>query len=269
MFKFFIANLVTLICLAAPIANSAMQTGTLTGTAQTPFEEAASLYQQDKFIAALPLFKRLADEGDPKAQTVLALMHKDGEGTSPNPAHALQWYKAAADQDYPPAQFYLGNMYDLGIGTEKEPELANYWFERSAALGFHRAIDKIDQRRMQGSEEEELKEVTWSNNWNFRLPNEYRVIGPVEAEEGKFRAQIGAMRSYDTANRLWSTLTANHPQQFQHLVPYLTIHVVKEDITVYRIQAGDFISQAAAEDFCVFLLKQKVHAGCVVKYHAS
>ncbi|MFB0970513.1 MAG: SPOR domain-containing protein, partial [Pseudomonadales bacterium] len=87
--------------------------------------------------------------------------------------------------------------------------------------------------------------------------------------EGKFRAQIGAMRSYDTANRLWSMLTKNHPLQFQHLVPYLTLYAVNEDIKVYRIQTGDFISQAAAEDFCIFLLKQKVQAGCVVKYHSN
>ena len=160
-------------------------------------------------------------------------------------------------------------MYDLGIGTEKEPELANYWIERSAALGFHRAIDKIDQRVTLETEKDGPKEVVWSNNWNFRLPNEYRVVSAVEAEEGKFRAQIGAMRSYDTANRLWSMLTKNHPLQFQHLVPYLTLYAVNEDITVYRIQTGDFISQAAAEDFCIFLLKQKVQAGCVVKYHSN
>ena len=142
MFKFCFTNLLAIVLLASPLANSSAQTS----ATRSSFEEAAKLYQQDKFAAALPLFKTLAASGDPKAQTVLALMYKDGEGTSPNPKQALQWYKVAADQDYPPAQFYLGNMYDLGIGTEKEPELANYWIERSAALGFHRAIDKIDQR---------------------------------------------------------------------------------------------------------------------------
>ena len=265
MFKFCFTNLLAIVLLASPLANSSAQTS----ATRSSFEEAAKLYQQDKFAAALPLFKTLAASGDPKAQTVLALMYKDGEGTSPNPKQALQWYKVAADQDYPPAQFYLGNMYDLGIGTEKEPELANYWIERSAALGFHRAIDKIDQRVTLETEKDGPKEVVWSNNWNFRLPNEYRVVSAVEAEEGKFRAQIGAMRSYDTANRLWSMLTTNHPLQFQHLVPYLTLYAVNEDIKVYRIQTGDFISQAAAEDFCIFLLKQKVQAGCVVKYHSN
>ncbi len=176
-------------------------------------------------------------------------MYKDGEGTSPNPKQALQWYKVAADQEYPPAQFYLGNMYDLGIGTEKEPELANYWIERSAALGFHRAIDKIDQRVTLETEKDGPKEVVWSNNWNFRLPNEYRVVSAVEAEEGKFRAQIGAMRSYDTANRLWSMLTKNHPLQFQHLVPYLTLYAC----LLYTFRAHETVLDLV----CRLLLEKK------------
>ena len=94
-------------------------------------------------------------------------------------------------------------------------------------------------------------------------------MSPIEAEEGKFRAQIGAMRSYDTANRLWWMLTTNHPLQFQRLVPFITLHTINEDITVYRIQTGGFISQTAAEDFCIFLLKQKVQAGCFVKYQGN
>lgn len=265
MLKFLVPCLATMLCLISPIADSMAQTIAATST----FEDAAKLYQQDKFSAALPLIKELASQGDPRAQTVLALMYKDGEGTSTDPKQALSWYKAAADQDYPPAQFYLGNMYDLGIGTEKEPELANYWFDKSAALGFYRAVDKVAQRIALTTDENAPREVAWSNNWNFRLPNEYRVIGPAKAEEGRFRAQIGAMRSYDTANRLWSMLTINHPAEFQYLVPYLTLHETKQDSTVYRIQTGDFVSESAAEDFCVFLLKQKFHAGCIVKFHSD
>ena len=64
--------------------------------AASEFEQAAESYRNHNYAVALPAFTKLAEQGDARAQTVLALMHKYGEGTQENPLLAFKWYQRAA-----------------------------------------------------------------------------------------------------------------------------------------------------------------------------
>ena len=59
--------------------------------------------------------KRLAEQGDVYAQTVLGLMYADGEGVPENDAEAVKGYRLAAEQGDASAQSNLRGMSAYGI----------------------------------------------------------------------------------------------------------------------------------------------------------
>ena len=80
----------------------------LPGFVRADFDIAAELYRQKNYVSAFDAFQDLAKKGDPRAKTVLALMHKFGEGTQQDLSKSFNWYHSAAEQGYPPAQFHTG-----------------------------------------------------------------------------------------------------------------------------------------------------------------
>ena len=62
-------------------------------SAESEFESAAESYRHNDYARALPAFTRLAKQGDARAQTVLALMYKYGEGTAEDVKTAFYWYQ--------------------------------------------------------------------------------------------------------------------------------------------------------------------------------
>ena len=58
--------------------------------------------------AALRLAQPLADEGDARAQSIVAQIHYRGRGVPQSDTEAATWFRRAADQGDALAQFYLG-----------------------------------------------------------------------------------------------------------------------------------------------------------------
>ena len=234
------------------------------------FENAAEAYRRNDFVTAFEAFKPLAEHDDARAQTVLALMYKYGEGVDKDLATALAWYLRAAELNYAPAQFHAGVMLADGLGTEPDEERAALWLARAAESGFERANDKLaelDMTQVTSSRHVD-KFVPWSQNWNLQLPNEIRFAAdaPVMSAQPGFRVQLGAMSSRENARRLQGSLQEAQPELFDG-IRFGVIDPVGER-AIFRLQAGPFASIEAARFFCDQVLRREITTGCL-PLHAS
>ena len=71
----------------------------LLGSAQAlagPWEDGMVAYNRGDYVPAIRLFRPLAEQGNPKAQTQIGTMYRKGEGTAPSLTRAFMWFSAAA-----------------------------------------------------------------------------------------------------------------------------------------------------------------------------
>ncbi len=53
-------------------------------------------YNRGDYVPALRLFRPLAEQGNPKAQDVLGVMYRRGQGVARSPMRAFAWFSSAA-----------------------------------------------------------------------------------------------------------------------------------------------------------------------------
>jgi TPR repeat protein len=87
--------------------------------------------------------RSLAEQGDTRAQTNLALRYELGDGVQQDMAQAVAWYRRAAEQGFARAQTSLGYMYDEGRGVSQNWTEARRWYEAAAAQGDARAQSNL------------------------------------------------------------------------------------------------------------------------------
>lgn len=90
--------------------------------------------EQD-FTEAAQWYRRLAAQGDARAQTSLGLMYARGLGFEKNLAEARRWWSLAAAQNDAGAQHNLGMVYLEGQGVQPDPAQALHWFRRAGQSG--------------------------------------------------------------------------------------------------------------------------------------
>ena len=61
-----------------------------------PWEDGMAAYNRGDYMPAIRLFRPLAEQGNAKAQNVLGVMFRKGEGVAKNPARAHMWFSFAA-----------------------------------------------------------------------------------------------------------------------------------------------------------------------------
>jgi uncharacterized protein len=88
--------------------------------------------RQDQ-VEALKWFRLAADKGDAVAQFNLGVMYSEGQIVSQDHAEAEKWYRLAADQGNPQAQYNLGLWYAQGEGGKPDSVRAYMWFNLAAA----------------------------------------------------------------------------------------------------------------------------------------
>lgn len=91
-------------------------------------------FDRADYETALRVWKPMADEGDPVAQTYVAAIFEKGLGVPPDFAQAAAWYQKAADQGYSRAQFALGYLYETGAGVTADPIKAMNLYRAAAGL---------------------------------------------------------------------------------------------------------------------------------------
>ena len=81
--------------------------------------EAKDAYLEGNYQEALSAFRKIAGEGVPEAQYLLAFMIDNGRGIEADPVTATKLYRQAAAGGNPEAQFELGIRYRDGTGGVK------------------------------------------------------------------------------------------------------------------------------------------------------
>ncbi len=61
-----------------------------------PWEDGMAAYNRGDYVPAIRLFRPLAENGNPKAQSVLGAMYRRGQGVARSPAQAFMWFSLAA-----------------------------------------------------------------------------------------------------------------------------------------------------------------------------
>lgn len=106
------------------------------GTSESnDFENGARAYERGDYSSALRDFMSSAERGNDKAQSMVGLIYKIGQGVPNDPTQAVKWFKLAAVQGNLVAQHYLGEAYALGEGVTENQKEAVKWFELAANQG--------------------------------------------------------------------------------------------------------------------------------------
>jgi uncharacterized protein len=114
------------------------------------------------YAAAASWYRKAADQGDVYAQYNLGILYANGRGVQQNYADAVNWYRKAADQGFASAQFNLGDMHYNGRGVPQDNIIAYMWFDLAAAQGKEKAASNRDitARRMTSAQIAEAQKLT-------------------------------------------------------------------------------------------------------------
>ncbi|MBA5865443.1 MAG: hypothetical protein GDA67_01970 [Nitrospira sp. CR1.3] len=102
---------------------------------QDQINEGLRMYKAKDFAGAAKLFQRLAEQGHPRGQYLIAYQYERGEGVRQSNEEALRWYRKSAEQGYAEAQNYLGMIYENGTGVKEDWTEAVKWIRKSAEQG--------------------------------------------------------------------------------------------------------------------------------------
>jgi TPR repeat protein len=61
-----------------------------------PWEDGMAAYNRGDYVPAIGLFRPLAEQGNPSAQSVLGVMYWKGQGVAKSSARAFMWFSLAA-----------------------------------------------------------------------------------------------------------------------------------------------------------------------------
>jgi TPR repeat protein len=68
----------------------------LSGAFAGPWEDGMVAYNRGDYMPAFRMFRPLAEQGNPKAQSLLGVMYRKGEGVARNSVRAFIWFSRAA-----------------------------------------------------------------------------------------------------------------------------------------------------------------------------
>src|SRR5712664_927986 len=68
----------------------------IAGVIAGPWEDGMTAYNRGDYVPAIWLFRPLAEQGNAKAQNVLGVMYRRGQGVARNSVRAFMWFSRAA-----------------------------------------------------------------------------------------------------------------------------------------------------------------------------
>ena len=75
-----------------------------------PWEDGMVSYNRGDYVPAIKMFRPLAEAGNAKAQSILGVMYRKGEGVTPSSARAYMWFSIAAARGDKQAKASLQEM---------------------------------------------------------------------------------------------------------------------------------------------------------------
>jgi TPR repeat protein len=106
------------------------------------FDEAVSLYNDEHYDEALPLFEALAAQEHAGARYYL-ISHYRYWAQKTEPATRLEWLYKAAEQGIAAAQYDLGGCYMVGSVIKADYQKAAEWFRKAADQGYKKAYAEL------------------------------------------------------------------------------------------------------------------------------
>ena len=100
-----------------------------------PLEDGRTAAEKGDYATAYRLWRPLAEQGDPRAQLFIGLMHSEGKGVSQNYSEAVNWFRKAAAQGSLESETALGFMYFNGQGVPQDYAEAAKWYRKAADQG--------------------------------------------------------------------------------------------------------------------------------------
>jgi TPR repeat protein len=94
---------------AAVLATAVVALGA-SGAVAGPWEDGMVSYNRGDYVPAIKLFRPLAEAGNAKAQNILGVMYRKGEGVTPSSARAYMWFSIAAARGDKQAKASLQEM---------------------------------------------------------------------------------------------------------------------------------------------------------------
>jgi TPR repeat protein len=94
---------------AAALAMAVVALGA-SGAGAGPWEDGMVSYNRGDYVPAIKLFRPLAEAGNAKAQNILGVMYRKGEGVTPSSARAYMWFSIAAARGDKQAKASLQEM---------------------------------------------------------------------------------------------------------------------------------------------------------------
>jgi TPR repeat protein len=86
-----------------------------------------------------------AQEGDARAQRLLAIRYLRGRGVPKDESIAVDWMQLAAQQHFAKAQRGLGELYESGLGVVLDAAIASHWYRLAALQGDPVANDHLQR----------------------------------------------------------------------------------------------------------------------------
>jgi TPR repeat protein len=82
----------------------------IAGAIAGPWEDGMASYNRGDYAPAIRLFRPLAEQGNAKAQRVLGVMYRRGEGVARSSVRAFLWFSRAAARGDAQAKLELGEV---------------------------------------------------------------------------------------------------------------------------------------------------------------
>lgn len=102
---------------------------------QAVIKMADKAYANEDYVAALELYRKLAEKGDARSQNALGILYSMGRGTTKNKNEAVAWYIKAAEQGNESALNNLANSYKYGWdGVSPNYPEAIEWYKKCIAI---------------------------------------------------------------------------------------------------------------------------------------
>jgi len=103
------------------------------GSLRADYDGAMRAIDRDDIATALREARAGAEQGDARAQRLLALFLMHGKGTRKDAPEALRWLSAAAEQGDALAQRMLGDCHLGACGLKRDSKAAFDWYGKAAA----------------------------------------------------------------------------------------------------------------------------------------
>lgn len=135
-------SLALLVALAAPLVAAGLDQPQRSPVERL-LETGLSAFQSGDHVAANGVFRKLASQDVPAAETLLGTMAANGQGGPKDDAVAAAWFLRAARQGYAPAQMALADAFLKGRGVAPNPDRAMALAKAAAAQEYPGAAQWI------------------------------------------------------------------------------------------------------------------------------